>query len=170
MRDIDQKMQELGITPKIENSFKPLTDSEIKKLEEDFEVLFPDNYKWLLKRYGAFGFDKWIEFEFLSEVPPYISDLGIGHVSKFFGSETHQDHLTLTLRWNIESYRDMFLQDFIPIAGDSSGDIICMSLVGENFGAIYYWYHEAEEDDKTLYLIAESLRDFLLKLKVNPDL
>ena len=170
MRDIERKMQTLGIIPLFGDSFKPLTDSEIQQLEEDFQLLFLPDYKWLLKRYGSFGFNKWIEFEFLAKVPPYISDLNIGHFSTFFGSGIDKDYLLFSLRFNIELYRDMFLQDFIPIGDDGSGDIICMSLTEDNIGSIYYWYHEAEEDDKTLYLIAESLRDFLLKLKVNPDL
>jgi hypothetical protein len=55
-------------------------------------------------------------------------------------------------------------RELLPIAGDGSGNIICLSRAGVNEGTLYYWDHDAEHSPPTydnVYFIAESFDAFL---------
>jgi hypothetical protein len=53
-----------------------------------------------------------------------------------------------------------------PIANDPFGNLICVSLTGEDCGAVYFWDHENEPDDedtefRNIHLIADSWEEFI---------
>ena len=60
--------------------------------------------------------------------------------------------------------------EIFPIGHDPGGNLICMNRIN---GKVYFWNHEEEvnynvlgdEVQSNLYLIAESLEDFILALK-----
>jgi hypothetical protein len=52
----------------------------------------------------------------------------------------------------------------LPVAGDGSGNLICLSFEGANKGAVYFWDHDEEHSPPTyenVYLIAETFEKFL---------
>jgi hypothetical protein len=60
--------------------------------------------------------------------------------------------------------------ELIPIANASCGDKICMSVIGDNYGKVYFWDHEQEAyegeepDYSNVHLIANSFTDFINSL------
>lgn len=60
--------------------------------------------------------------------------------------------------------------NIFPIAYDSGGNKICISVSGKDFGFIYFWDHEEEVDEgeipnyNNLYLLAKNLNEFLESL------
>jgi cell wall assembly regulator SMI1 len=71
---------------------------------------------------------------------------------------------------NLRLYIDMYIIEqkrlpdyFIPIAHDPGGNLICISCLTSNFGFIYFWDHEKEEEENA-YLISDSFNHFLENL------
>lgn len=64
---------------------------------------------------------------------------------------------------------------FVPFATDHGGNQLCLSVREKDYGIIYFWDHEEEEDyeedDGTadtyfgIYVVASSFTDFLAQLK-----
>ncbi len=66
----------------------------------------------------------------------------------------------------------------IPIATEACGNLVCLGITGKRQGKVYFWDHEDEFDEHgegrqdygNVYLIADSVGEFLNKLKeVDPD-
>jgi hypothetical protein len=78
------------------------------------------------------------------------------------------------LEYWIEFLRDDLPEGMIPIAVDLGGNFICLELQDPYRGDVYYWDsspdHGLTEDDDTLFLVAESFREFLSKLYRSPHL
>ncbi len=58
-------------------------------------------------------------------------------------------------------FQDRLGKTMIPIAGDVFGNQVCISIEKDRFGAIYFWYHDAYEDDPAAWVfVANDFTDF----------
>lgn len=67
--------------------------------------------------------------------------------------------------WNLDWLYSIYVspgriaKEFLPIALDGAGNVICLGLSETKSGKIYFWFHEEETNDP--FLLADSLESFL---------
>jgi len=67
----------------------------------------------------------------------------------------------------IKTYENRIPEDFIPFAYDPGGNQVCIAVSGKQYGKIYFWDHETEEDNinssisKNMSLVSNSFTDFM---------
>lgn len=82
------------------------------------------------------------------------------------------------LLYHIKVFRKRIPKNLFPIAYDSFGNLICISVMTSDRGKIYFWDHEMEAntddgevpDYSNLTLIADSFEEFLEGLHADEDL
>lgn len=120
----------------IKESPGPLSEDELKKLESKTSALPKDYRQFLLKYNGG-------------DISPdcFNSAEGesISSVRSFLGIT---DDSILSLYHYLETYENRLPKRFLPIAFDSFGNLICLSLFGADRGAVYFWDHELEADEE----------------------
>ena len=120
---------------KIEESPGPLSEDELKKLEAKTSAL-PEDYRQFLLKYNG------------GDISPDCFNSAEGEsvssVRSFLG--IHDDR-TCNLYRYLETYENRLPKRFLPIAFDSFGNLICLSLFGADRGAVYFWDHELEADE-----------------------
>lgn len=167
MTEIEIKIEKLGNVifskEKKENKFHESRDY-IEELKIKFPKIDVDLINFL-NNYGFSFFSKDVELlNILSEIPilgKKDNSIPIGFIYGFGNTKNSINYL----RENY-SNEDFINQDFIPICDGVAGDIIFYSLKQENFGKIYYWYHEGDyENDK--FLVQNSFVDFITNLKIS---
>jgi hypothetical protein len=70
----------------------------------------------------------------------------------------------------IMTYKGRIPNELLPIGSDSGGNIICLTITGENREKVYLWDHSQESENmesRNLELIADSFECFIEKLKVD---
>ncbi|MEM9244606.1 MAG: SMI1/KNR4 family protein, partial [Cyanobacteria bacterium P01_F01_bin.153] len=83
------------------------------------------------------------------------------------------------LLWNYRCYLDRMPKNLIPVAGTGGGNIICISALGKDYGKVYCWDHELEEEPmgeeectySNISLIGDNFLHFLDSLELDriPD-
>lgn len=135
----------------------------IKYLEKFLNSNLPYDYKdFLLKTNGG----RPIKIYFIVKTTGKL-----GTVSYFLGNRKQ-------VYERIQSRLDPFDRRRIPdnmlvIANDPEGDLILLSVKGQDYGKIYYWDHEMETepaDYSNLTLIADSFEEFINSLKSEEEI
>ena len=140
----------------------PLTELQVDRLERQLGMTLPKNYRSFLLRYNggrpdpAFFPIRDFDRSAFGDRSPF------GAIHFFFGlSRTVQSS---NLGWNFSTLRGRMPRELLPIAGDESGNRICLAVTGTNAGCVYFWDHDDEHSPPTyanLYLIASSFEEFL---------
>jgi len=146
----------------VTESFGELTEAMLVAFETELGVKLPDVYRRFLLQHNG-GKIKPNIFDFIDPYAAFGKDrslihnlVGI-HPTKF---ETFAKLLAV--------YRGRLPVRFLPIAFDPFGNLICLSLSGDDRDAVYFWDHELEanedEDPETMpntYVIADNFQAFL---------
>ena len=166
MKKIDAIMGNLGdMIPSIEkeknkqyNSLSEITDLKNEYIQID-QLLIDFSLK-----YGFSFFANEVELTKSIELPPIVTQDNPGiPIGMIYGFGETKNSIKY-LRDNY-SNSDFLNQEFFPICDGVAGDIIFYSLQENNFGKIYYWFHEGDyESDK--YLISNNFEEFLKNLVV----
>ncbi len=142
----------------ITHSQRPVDAETLSKVEKQYDFRFPDEYKsFLLQSNG--GKINPRNFTFGAE------DYEGSRIDKFLAVYSGEHD-------NFEKYFQMYKKDaqrlpdnLVPIAHDDGGNLICISVDGNDCGAIYFWDHEYElEDEENIFLIKSSFNEFLAAL------
>ncbi len=142
------------------NPYGPLSEESLRKLERKIGVMLPPDYREFLRRYNGGrpepdGF--WIE------KGSYSSG-----VHQFYGLHDGPAWLSIDTYAGPERYG--VPEGLLPIGDDGIGNFICIGLVGEGRGAIYFIDHEihpyAEPDSfEGVTEVAGSFSEFLSRLQ-----
>lgn len=152
----------------------------IDNIEKKYEIIILDDYRELLLNYKDLFFDDEISFVPI-ENTPYTSEDTTQSFDGFFHLQGDDN-----LEKQIECYYSRMPKSLIPIGECSGGNLICLEVKTETFGKVYFWDHENEFEGKkmagiisleesideyweNLYLVSNSLFDFLNSLKISPD-
>jgi len=138
---------------KLKRHGKHIIKKEISKFEEYLGHSLPKDYRKFLFRYNG-GVPESNEFYVpglnnSSAVDRFLSIEGIIHNIKLLGNQ--------------------ILDNVLPIADSPCGDMLCMSIGGENYGKIYFWVHDMDIGDeelpswKNMFLLADSFDEFMKK-------
>jgi hypothetical protein len=145
-----------GFFPVIEKPRRPEAH-EVQVVERFIGVELPKNYLEFVSAYGGFAPCASARFP----LDPSSGDregilahfMGIGH-----------PRLTSNLLENCKTYRGRIPANLLPIAHDPGGNVICLSLSGNDKGNVYFWdkdYEREPPDYSNLYLIAKTFDDFI---------
>src|SRR5438128_2090769 len=108
--------------------FPAIHEADIQTLEKRLNARLPDEYRnFLLEHNGG-------------EPSPQIfliNEREGTDILRFLFGIGHDEYYSLTD--NIEDYSDRIPANFIPIGCDTFGNLICLSIKGEDVGKVYFW-------------------------------
>lgn len=93
---------------------------------------------------------------------------GLYPVDGFFAYDSVDDQNVIELRRQPRDAWD-FGPEYLAIADDSGGNFLCLMLVGDNIGSVYYWEHDRGDDERSLFLLARSFSDLIDRLEPAPE-
>ena len=125
----------------------------ISQVESDLNVTFTDAYKSVLK-----GFDSSIVFDYgavykPAQKSPVDTYDGFQSLEILYGLQGDSNLVNKN-----KMYKEQIPDDFVVIGESIGGSQMCIS---RRSGKIYFWFHEAEFEDNSLFEIAESVDDFI---------
>ncbi len=91
---------------------------------------------------------------------------GQDSINNFFRIEEAE----YSLSWWVTRSTYRIPEEFIPIADDPGGNLICLGIKGTYYENIYFWDHEQESGDgepnmSNMYYLAPDIWTFLKNLK-----
>jgi hypothetical protein len=136
------------------NSNKSTNIDEIKKFENKFQINLPKDYIEFLLQFNGGTPDK-----------VYFVEDDADLVVNFFFSLSDS-------KFNIEEYyldivieQKLLPKSVLPIGEDAFGNIICLSCRNVDYGVVYFWDHESENDlrylSKSLSFLLDNLKEEL---------
>lgn len=145
--NIDMPMEEM--------LFPPISEEELAAFEQAYQIHLPAEYRDFLLRYNG-GMPKRRIFDIdMDGFPNSIP------IQLFSGvSQTHP----LGLQATMATFVGRMPANLIPIANDSFGNPICLSVSGEDTGYVYFWDRDMEQEEpdySNVYFIAKSFNAFL---------
>ena len=149
------------ITNRFKHSGKVLNNNDFIQIESKYNFKFPKEVKELYMEFNGGEPEKYI----------YIDEDGDDYVVQKILSIKYSEKFTNTLEGYIESFRrDNIIPNWlIPFGYDPGGNIYCFSLQNDEFGTIYFWDHEYDEnediDDHLIYL-CDSILEFVNSLVI----
>ncbi len=115
-----------------------LSEKTINQLEQTIGYNLPDDYKVFLTNYGGVAFYSYPSFAIQGTTKPdsaSILDTCYGILPGY----PLEDIATLHA-----DYKGRIPADLLPVGEDPGGNIICLGLVGERNGKVYFWDHHGE--------------------------
>lgn len=143
----------------LENYGQSVGIEAIKFLEAYLQHKLPRDYKNFLLQYNG-GKPVPDCFKFFDSNNGSV-------VNFFFRINAEKEYRYADLLSAIRELRGRVPRDFIPIASDVFGNIICIAISGKLFGKVYFWDHEFETDDneeptmRNMTLIANNFDEFI---------
>jgi hypothetical protein len=132
-------------------SGEELTLEAIRELESDLGIRFTDLFtRFLLENNG--GYPERSIFRI-------SSNQGSSVLNRFFS--------TKELGKYIDILESRMPDDFIPIANDPAGNIVCLGTKNEYYESIYFWDHEQENDQadmSNMYFLSKNIYEFVNNL------
>jgi hypothetical protein len=137
-------------------SKKEITDNEIKKVEQYFNIKLPNDFIECVKEYdGGYPRPKVFDIPGLDEST--FNDLLTLHID---------DKYSIVQRY--ENIKDRLVDLVFPFASDSFGNFLCFDYRNNpESPTIVFWDHEEEDIEKAIFPVCstftellDSLRDF----------
>jgi SMI1/KNR4 family protein SUKH-1 len=131
-----------------------LTEGNILDLERRFGFALPRAYRSFVLRTNGGRPER-----DLFPVPGFQRN-PIGRIHFFFGINDPVE--SCNLDWNKNIYSGRIPSTMLPIATTEGADKICLAVMGDELGAVYYWDGYAEgRASANLYPVAESFDKFV---------
>lgn len=148
----------------ITDSEVPVVSSKLDSLEVKYAIKFPQEYRDFLLKYNG-GRPNPSKFHYLEVSGPYTDSRVDRFLAIYDGEYDNFEWMYTTLK--IKQVR--MPSNLVPIASDPFGNQICISVSGNDTGAVYFWDHEKEQDPRlglpptsdNVFLVARSFNDFL---------
>lgn len=146
----------------IQNSRQKINNKELSDLESKLNITFPNDFKeFLLQNNG--GIPNPNVFDFINR-DGYNAN---SFVHYFYAVYDGNDYDSLESNYLLYSSEKRLPSNIIPIAGDAFGNLICISISGDDYGKIYFWDHELEgqsESYDNMSLIKNNFNEFISNL------
>ena len=136
---------------------------DIKDFEQSAGVIFPVDFRTFLSKHNGMVPTK-TDFDFLGidgeESSLIQSFIPIGSV--------YSENIKLDYEYLLKEER--IPVGYVPIAYDPFGNFICISLLKSNYGEIWFWDHELEDEETNLFYVSKTFTDFLDSLYIEGKL
>ena len=148
-------------TARIKNSNEKTSLKDIENFENIHNLKLSNSYKNFLLNFNG------------GNVEPNlfkISGAAESVVNVFYGlniSKTYDE-----LSEVFESLDSAIPNNFLAIGDDPGGNQICLGISNENFGKIYFWFHDIEDNDKeeNMIFLSDDFDNFIDRLYEDNDL
>jgi hypothetical protein len=141
-------------------------ESTVRDFELEEHVRLPDVYRAFLLAYGASTFENGAVFH--ADVPSPMADPeGAETFGSFFGLRPGPCDIRLAL----QRYRGRIPDSMLPIGDLPGGDLLCISWIGADSGAVFRWSHDDEhKTDAALHRVSNAFDEFVLSVSAKPPL
>ncbi len=130
-----------------------------EQIRSELSISLPNEYVSVLKFYsGSIVFDNGAAFK-PKQKTPVDSSNNFQSLEVLYGLSGDSNLIKIN-----KMYKDQIPAGFITIGEAVGGNQICISING---GGIYFWFHEAKYSDESLFLVSNSLDDFINSLMVD---
>lgn len=146
------------MTIEIHDACEPLRDLDIVPVERQLGSSLPADYKRFLLTHNG-GYPEPDAFT----IEGYPSG---GDALVHYFMCVKDDDIYNLIDW-VEAYSGRLPPNLLPVACDTLGNLICLSISGEDLGRVYFWDHEEEAGTgetpsyDNVYPIANSFQEFL---------
>jgi hypothetical protein len=143
---------------------RPLSGEDIVSFERAVGRVLPAGYAAFLLRYNG-GLPSPDSFPIQG-----MQDNLYGVVQEFLGIDCPIE--SSNLDWNQQILKGRIPDNLFPIACTPSGDLLCLSLSGDDIGEVVFWDSYKEHSPPTyanVYPVAESFEAFIEKLFRSPE-
>lgn len=147
-KEVKQKLNKI-LYEEITIDNKLLSTKDIYNFENKYNIKLPTEYKNFLINYIERYINENYYFPMI-EKSMFVQNDGFESVDYLYGGSFIE---------NAERYIDEYGYEFLPI-GEAVGNIICIGIQKNNFGMIYYLYHE--DSLQHHYLVSRSFNEFIL--------
>ncbi|MBD1822460.1 SMI1/KNR4 family protein [Cyanobacteria bacterium FACHB-DQ100] len=152
---------------------KTPTEEQLQAVEREIGAVLPADYREFLTHYGGYA--------------AYSGSLSSRILKAFPGADFIGEEVPVNVFLGIKEdssgaydllstyycFRERMPFNFLPIAIDLLGNMICLAVSGEDQGSVYYWDRECEEDVdegeepgySNVYLLAISFDEFINMLQ-----
>jgi len=143
-----------------------ISEEDLRLLEAEIPVTLPQDYRqFLLEHNGGRPEPDSYPLQGLAKNP-------YGAIQLFFGIGNPVE--TSSILWNYRVMEGRIPPNLFPIACDNSGDLLCLSLYGDDAGSVVFWDYYAEHYPPTydnVYRVpgADSFSAFIELLQPYPD-
>ncbi|MBJ7994131.1 SMI1/KNR4 family protein [Bacillus mycoides] len=136
----------------------PITDEEIQKVEQYFNIKLPNDFAECVKKYDG-GYPHPKVFDVPGQDENVFSDLLTLHI---------EDRYSIVQ--NYEGIKDRLVDKVYPFAIDPFGNLLCFDY-RNNLEAptVVFWEHEEEEMEKAIYPVCSSFTELLNSLRDYDD-
>ena len=145
-------------------SGRQLSRDDIRRVELRMGIQLPGEYTaFLLKYNGGRPTPNAYPIEGLRNNP-------FGVIQVFFGIDDPLE--SSNLDWTYDVISGRVPPNLLPIACDDCGDLICLSLFGEDAGSVLFWDQHTEPSTPSyanVYKIADSFAEFLNGIRELPS-
>jgi hypothetical protein len=153
----------------LKTRFNDLTVNDLNAFEGKIGYPLPEEYRNFLLKHNGGRPIKPAYFYYQQRLPDGDIMPSSAQIEMFTGLAAHS---TGGLEWKVENFRDRIPKNLLPIASESTGSAICISLDGEDKGKVYLWdmgFEEeidegSEPDYYNVFWIADNFNDFLNSL------
>src|SRR4051794_37029511 len=140
-----------GLTPTPDGEFVPVSDEELTAIEAKCSAKLPDDYREFLATYGSATFSRLVSIRSAGPLPSGLSDDGLLPFDAFYGTVRLADRCPSVLSC-IGNFHGDIPDGLLPIANGWQDDQICIGLVGEVRGKVFYWDsqgvgHDGEDEE-----------------------
>jgi cell wall assembly regulator SMI1 len=100
-------------------------------------------------------------------------DIGGAAVRYFYSAGSNDDEYVDDLESAASLYRGPEHQldpSFLPIGEDDFGNLTCLKVGGEDYGAVYIWDHEEADKDEAYTRVTDSFNEFFKRLRAKEEL
>ncbi|MCT4648351.1 MAG: SMI1/KNR4 family protein [Carboxylicivirga sp.] len=158
----EKKIVELGGTKK-SPTCQESNNLSIQKFESELNVNLPTIFKKFHEIYGAFSFNNSIHIQ--CKGLPISSEKECIKVDYFYCFDINCTNSILKI---IEHQEGNLPKGYIPICDGEPGDLICLCVEEEEYGEVFYWWHESNMK-QNLFKISSDFGDFISKLHVRKE-
>lgn len=151
---------------KLLNSAEPILREDVLEFGNYLGVKLPEDYVEFIVNANGGTPELDMLYDFYDEVSEQENT---SVIRRFFSviSNAECEKNNIKFIYNVMRREEIIPFDMIPIADDPTGNVICISLSQNDYGAVYYLNHEFEDSD-TGYLmrskITDSFKEFIEKL------
>lgn len=162
-----------GLRPSPDEEFIPIQEEELKAIEAKCGARIPDDYREFLATYGSSTFSRFVSIRSAGPLPASWADDGLLPFDEFYGTDLLADRCPSVLSC-IDNFHGDIPDGLLPIANGWEDDQICLGLMGEQRGKVFYYDSQSvseEGDDETdaqfpyTYYIADSFTDLLNRME-----
>lgn len=132
--------------------FPPCTAEHLAAIERHFGASLPDDYRRFLLEWNGVHF--WVPWDHRVWFLPLdaLDEDAAGHVVRLYGISSPEEELDLREEQVGYAFNQRVPSGIVAIGDDNSWNRLCLSLIPDDFGAMYWWHPGIpwEEDGKNV--------------------